>query len=53
MNNTYSLKQISKTSNLDGNLIIRQYKLDSRARLMKIKSVNPRLRHDSIAKDIG
>ena len=28
MNNTFSLEQISKTGNLDANLIIRQYKLD-------------------------
>ena len=28
INNTFSLEQISKTGNLDANLILRQYKLD-------------------------
>ena len=28
MNNTFSLQQIQKTSNLDANLISRQYKLN-------------------------
>ena len=44
MNNTFSLKQTSKTGNLDANLIARQCKLDIMARFMEIKSVNLRLR---------
>ena len=43
MKNTFCLEQISKTGNLDANLISRQNKLDLMARFMEIKSVNPRL----------
>ena len=37
MNNTFSLEQISKTGNLDANLILRQYKLDLMSRFMEKK----------------
>ena len=53
MNHTNSSEQISKTSSLDSNLILRQYKLNLMARFMEIKSVNPKLRHDQIAKELG
>ena len=53
MNNTFSLEQISKSGNLDSNLIFRQYKLDLLARLMDIKNVNSRLRQDQTAKELG
>ena len=53
MNNTFSLEQISKTGNLDSNLILRQYKLNLIARFMEIKSVNPKIRQDKIAKEVG
>ena len=53
MNNTFSLEQISKTSNLDSNFILRQYKIDLMARFMEIKSFNPKLREDQIAKELG
>ena len=36
MKNTFSLQQISQTSNLDFNLILRQEKLDLLARFMEI-----------------
>ena len=52
MNNTFSLEQISKTGNLDSNMILRQYTLDSMARFMEIKSVNPKLRQDQKAKEL-
>ena len=38
MNNTFSLEQISKTGNLNADLILRQYKLDIMARFMQRKS---------------
>ena len=41
MNNTASLGQVSKTSNLDSNLIDPQDKLDLMARFLEVKSVNP------------
>ena len=53
MNNAFSLKQISQTGNLDGNLITRQYGLDPMAKFMEIQSMNPRFRQDQIAKEIG
>ena len=48
MNNTFSLEQISKTGNLDANLILRQYKLDIMARFMETKSNNPKLTQKQI-----
>ena len=53
MNITFSLEQISKTGNLDSNLILGQNKLDLMARFIYIKSVNSKLRQDQIAKDLG
>ena len=52
MNNTYSLEQKSKTGSLDASLISRQNKLDFMVRFMDIKSVNPTLRQDQIAKEL-
>ena len=43
MNNTFSLQQISKTGNLDNNLISRQYKLNLMADFVRIKQKNPKL----------
>ena len=53
MNNTFSLEQISKTGNLDSNLILRHYKLDLMARFLEIISVNPKIRQDKLAKEFG
>ena len=50
ISNTFSSQKISQTGNLDGNLILRQYKLDQMARCMELKSINRRLRQDQIAK---
>ena len=44
MNNTFSLQQISRTGNLDSNLITREYKLNLMADLMRIKYENPELK---------
>ena len=43
MNNTFSLKQLSRTGNLESHFILRQCKFDLMARFKEIKSVNPRL----------
>ena len=53
MNNSFSLQQIQKTSNLDANLISRQYKLKLMADFMKVKIENPRLKQSEIANQLG
>ena len=53
MNNSFSLQQIQKTSNLDANLISRQYKLNLLADFMKVKCENPRMKQSEIANQIG
>ena len=53
MNNNFSLQQIQKTSNLDANLISRQYKLNLMADFMKLKDENPRMRQSEIANQLG
>ena len=53
MNNTFSLQQIQKTSNLDANLISRQYKLNLMADFMRLKYENPKLRQSEIANRLG
>ena len=53
MNNTFSLQQRSQTGNLDSILFLRQYKLDLMARFLEIKYMNPRLRQDQKAKELG
>ena len=52
MNNTFSLEQISKTGDLNADLITRQYKLDKMAKFMEIKSNNPKLKQSEIAKEL-
>ena len=53
MNNNFSLQQIQKTSNLDANLISRQYKLNLMADFIKLKYENPRMRQSEIANQLG
>ena len=53
MNKNFSLQQIQKTSNLDANLISRQYKLNLMADFMKLKYENPRMRQSEIANQLG
>ena len=53
MNNSFSLQQIQKTSNLDANLISRQYKLNLMADFMRIKHENPRMKQFEIANQLG
>ena len=53
MNYSFSLQQIQKTSNLDANLISRQYKLNLMADFMRLKYENPRMKQSQIANEIG
>ena len=53
MNNSFSPEQIQKTSNLDGNLISRQYKLNLMADFMRLKNENPRMKQSDIANQLG
>ena len=53
MNNTFSLQQISRTSNLDVNLISRQYKLNLMVDFMRVKYENPKLKQSEIANQLG
>ena len=52
MNNTFSL-QISRTSNLDANLISRQYKLNLMADFIRVKYENPKFKQNEIANQLG
>ena len=53
MNNSFSLQQIQKTSNLDANLLSRQYKLNLMADFMRFKYENPKLKQSDIANHLG
>ena len=53
MNNTFSFQQISRTSNLDANLISRQYKLNLMADFMRVKYENPKPKQKEIANQLG
>ena len=53
MNNTFSLEQLSKTGNLDANLILHQYKINLMSRFREVKSVNPKIKQSGIAKELG
>ena len=53
MNNSFSLQQIQKTSNLDANLISRQYKLNLMADFMRLKYENPRMKQSEISNQLS
>ena len=53
MNNSFSLQQIQKTTNLDANLISRQYKLNLMADFMRVKYENPKMKQSQIANQLG
>ena len=53
MNNSFSLQQIQKTSNLDADLISRQYKLNLMADFMRVKYENPKMKQSQIANQLG
>ena len=48
MNNSFTLQQISKTGNLDSNLISQQYILNLKAKFMQIKFENPKMKQSEI-----
>ena len=52
MNNTFSLQQISRTGNLDSNLISRQNKLNLKAYFVRIKYSNMKLKQSEIANQL-
>ena len=53
MNNSFSLQQIQKTSNLDANLISRQYKLNLMAAFMRLKYENPKMKQSEVANQLS
>ena len=53
MNNAFSLQQIQKKSNLDANLISRQYKLNLMAYFMRVEYENPRMKQSQKANQLG
>ena len=53
MNNSFSLQQIQKTSNLDANLISRQYKTNLMADFMRLKYENPKMKQSEIANQLS
>ena len=52
MNKSFSVQQIQKTSNLDANLICRQYKLNLMADFMRLKYEYPKRRQSQIANQL-
>ena len=52
MNNSFTLQQIQKTSNLDANLISRQYNLNLMADFMRVKNENPGMKQSQKANQI-
>ena len=52
MSNTFSLEQTCKTGDLNADLITRQYMLDEMAKLMEVKSINPKLKQSGIAEEL-
>ena len=53
MNNSFSLQQISKTGNIDSNLLSRQNKLNLMAKYMQYEFQNPKLKQSEIADQLG
>ena len=53
MNNSFSLQQIQKTSNLDANSISRQYKLNLMADFMRLKHENPKMKQSETANQLS
>ena len=53
MNNSFSLRQIQKTSNLDAKLISRQYELNPMADFMRVKYENPKTKQYKIANQLS
>ena len=49
MNNSFFSQQISKTGHLDSSLILCQYKLNFKAKILQIKFENQKIRQSDIA----
>ena len=52
MKNTFSIDQKAKTGDLNADLIMSQYRLDKMAKLMELKSNNPKLKQFEISKEL-
>ena len=52
MNKSFTLRQLSRTGNLDSNLISRQNKLNLMAAFMRLKYENPKMKQSEIANQI-
>ena len=53
MNKTFSVEQISRTGNINANLLLRPHKLDLMTRIKEIKSINPKMKQKEIATELG
>ena len=53
MKNSFFLQQISRTGNLDSNLISRQYNLNLLANFMRFKFEIPKLKRSGLANQLG
>ena len=53
MNNSFSLQQIQKTSNLDAILISRQFILYLMADFMRLRYENPKMKQSEIANQLS
>ena len=53
MTNTFFLEQISRTGIFYADLVLRQHRLDSMPRFVKIKSIKPKLKQKEKAKELG
>ena len=53
MNNSFTLRQISRTGNPDSNLISHQYKLSLMADFMRLKYENQRFKQSELANQLG
>ena len=53
MNNSFTLQQIQKTSNIDANLISRQYKKNVIADFMRIKIESPKMKQSEVADQLS
>ena len=51
MSYTFASSKIQKTGNLNADLLMRQNKLDKKAKFMEVKSINPKLKQSEIARE--
>ena len=53
MHSSFSLQQLSKTGNLDANLISKQYKLNLMADFLRVKFKNLKLKQSDTVNQLG